>query len=155
MTDWTWQAWDELSRTDIHDLFRLRNEVFVVEQDCVYQDIDGTDPVAFHLLGRREGNLVAYIRAFGPDVLGPEMVIGRVIVAASARGTGLGRVVMREAQHRLQERFGAGPIKIGAKSHLAGFYGSLGYEICGPEYDEDGIPHVPMRRAEGTGEDAG
>ncbi len=147
MPTWTWSAWSDLGRTDIHDLFRLRAAVFVVEQECAYQDIDGLDPVALHLLGRRDGELIAYVRAFGPGVIGDDMVIGRVIVAQSARGTGLGRVLMREAQDRLFAEFGAGPISLGAQAHLADFYGSLGYAISGPGYDEDGIPHVPMRRA--------
>ena len=146
MPNWTWSPWSTLSRGDIHDLFRLRAEVFVVEQDCAYQDIDGTDPSAFHLLGRDDAGLVAYVRAFGPGVIGDDMVIGRVIVAERARGTGLGRVLMREAQERLCGEYGKGAIKLGAQAHLARFYGSLGYAICGPEYDEDGIPHVPMRR---------
>ena len=118
---WTWRAWDELSRGEIHDLFRLRAEVFVVEQECAYQDLDGHDPSAWHLLGRRGDDLLAYVRAFGPGVLGPDMVIGRVIVAQAARGTGMGRVLMREAQDRLFGVYGAGAIKLGAQSHLAKF----------------------------------
>lgn len=146
MPSWTWKRWDELTRDEIHDLFRLRAEVFVVEQACAYQDLDGKDPSAMHLLGRADdGELIAYVRAFGPGVLGAHRVIGRVIVARSARGTGLGRELMREARRRLFGAFGPGTIELGAQSHLRRFYESLGYAVSGPEYDEDGIPHLPMR----------
>lgn len=148
MTTWTWSAWSELDRDTLYAVLRLRQEVFVVEQTCAYLDADGLDPEAWHLLGRGEdGGLVAYLRAFGPGVRGPDAVIGRVIVAAAGRGTGLGRALMREGERRLAATFGPGPIALGAQAHLERFYGSLGYAACGPGYDEDGIPHLPMRRS--------
>lgn len=143
---WRWTDWEGLDRDALHDVARLRQEVFVVEQACAYLDLDGLDPLAHHLMGRRDGALVAYLRAFAPGVQRPEAVIGRVITAPSVRGTGLGRVLMREGRRRIEAQWGTGPIHLGAQAHLERFYGSLGYEVSGPGYDEDGIPHLPMVR---------
>lgn len=143
---WTWTDWEGLSREQLYAVLALRVAVFVVEQACAYQDLDGNDPLAHHLLGHDGGELVAYARVFAPGALHDEPVIGRVVVAASHRGTGLGRALVERAHHELGHRFGARPVRLAAQAHLRQFYGSLGYEVCGPGYDEDGIPHLPMRR---------
>ncbi|MEZ4319956.1 MAG: GNAT family N-acetyltransferase [Myxococcota bacterium] len=142
---WYWTDWADLSRDALYDLARLRQAVFVVEQECAYEDLDGRDPLAVHLLGYDDDGLIAYLRAFGPGVVGPERVIGRVIVAPRVRGTGLGHTLMTEGRDRVWDRFGPGSIWIGAQARLERFYGALGYTVCGPGYDEDGIPHLPMR----------
>jgi len=148
---WQWSSFDALSLTDLYAVMRLRQEVFVVEQTCPYLDADGEDPVCHHLLGWQEGALVAYLRAFPPGgEVHPEAVIGRVITAAPIRGQGMGRVLMVEGHRQIVQTWGAQPIWLSAQAHLARFYGSLGYAVCGPGYDEDGIPHVPMRRAAGA-----
>ncbi|MBX2803395.1 MAG: GNAT family N-acetyltransferase [Myxococcales bacterium] len=143
---WRWASLPELTTSELHEALRLRSEVFVVEQDCVYLDLDGRDPEAMHLLGIRDGQLGAYLRAFGPDAHG-HLHIGRVVVGRSFRGTGLGTTLMREGMGRARARWGPHPVQIAAQAHLRGFYGELGFEVVGPGYDEDGIPHVPMRAA--------
>jgi len=149
---WQWSAFDELSLTDLYALMALRQEVFVVEQDCAYLDADGRDAAARHLLGWEGERLGAYLRAFAPGVEHPEaardMVIGRVITAPFLRGTGLGRPLMAEGHRRCFATWGEGPIHISAQAHLERYYASLGYRVVGPGYDEDGIPHLPMRREE-------
>jgi ElaA protein len=142
---WQWVAWEALSKEDLYDMMMLRQEVFVVEQDCPYMDADGRDPEAMHLLGWKEKTLVAYVRAFAPGVVYEEASIGRVVTSPSIRGTGQGRPLMREAIRCSVQTWGSAPIKISAQSHLETYYGSLGFEVCGDGYLEDGIPHLPMR----------
>jgi ElaA protein len=145
---WEWRPFAELDALAVYELMALRQAVFIVEQTCAYLDADGTDPDAYHLLGRLNGELVACIRAFPPGVASPDdMVIGRVVTGPQIRGQGLGRTLMREGVRRSRETYGPGPVKVGAQAHLRGFYESLGFEVCGPGYDEDGIPHLPMRLA--------
>ncbi|MCP4808712.1 MAG: GNAT family N-acetyltransferase [Proteobacteria bacterium] len=141
---WVWRSFEELSNAELYAVMRLRQEVFVVEQECAYLDADGLDAQCDHLLGLDDEGLAAYVRAVPPGVSYPEYpAIGRVITAPRCRGTGLGRPLMNEAIRGVNERW-PGPIKIGAQAHLSRYYGSLGFEVCGPEYDEDGIPHLPM-----------
>lgn len=144
---WQWTDFQHLSLEDLYALMRLRQEVFVVEQDCPYIDADDQDQRAHHLLGWKEGSLVAYLRAFPPGEVYTEAAIGRVVTSALARGTGLGRPLMREGIRCVAETWGVGPIKLSAQSHLEGYYNSLGFQVCGEGYLEDGIPHLPMRRA--------
>ena len=142
---WQWTSFDALSLHELYAVLRLRQEVFVVEQTCPYLDADGQDGLCHHLLGWKDDTLVAYLRAFPPNTTAhPEAVIGRVITAMPVRGQGMGRVLMEEGHRRMAAQWGAQPIWLSAQAHLARFYGSLGYVICGPGYDEDGIPHVPM-----------
>ena len=143
---WLWKNWAALSKEELYALLALRQEVFVVEQDCPYLDADGQDQESHHLLGFQDQELVAYARAFPPGAVYPEAAIGRVITAPSIRGTGMGRPLMQEAIRWVEKEWGAVPIKLSAQAHLEGYYGSLGFVICGAGYDEDGIPHVPMRR---------
>ena len=132
----------------LYDVLRLRSEVFVVEQNCVFQDIDRQDLDAHHLLGYNEaGELVAYARLFEAGKAYAEASIGRVIVAQPFRQYGLGRELMRQALAHSDALFGPQPNKIGAQQHLEQFYNSFGYEQSGPMYVEDGIPHIPMLRA--------
>lgn len=142
---WIWVDWAALTRDQLHDLARLRQEVFVVEQTCPYPDLDGQDPKAWHLLGYAHDDLVAYLRGFGPEVMHADRVLGRVVISPSHRGVGLGKALMTEGLQRLWASTGIGPVHLGAQAHLERFYGSLGYAVCGPGYDEDGIPHLPMR----------
>ena len=132
----------------LYDVLRLRTEVFVVEQNCAFQDIDRQDLDAYHLLGYNEGGeLVAYARLFAAGKSHAEASIGRVIVAQPFRQYGLGRELMRQALAHSDALFGPQPNKIGAQQHLEQFYNSFGYAQCGPMYLEDGIPHIPMLRA--------
>ncbi len=149
MPRWTWKPYAELSLDELYDLLALRQEVFVVEQDCPYQDADFQDHHAFHLLGYDDEGLVAYLRAFAPGVQRPEAVIGRVITAPRTRGTGLGRPLMREGERQVRGLFPTATIHLSAQAHLERFYGSLGYAVTGPGYLEDGIPHLPMDQVAG------
>ena len=146
MIRWVWKPFSELTPEELYAVLRLRSEVFVVEQGCVYLDLDGVDPVCDHLLGLDDEGLAASVRVVPPDVSYPgEPSIGRVVTAPRVRGQGLGRPLMEEAVRHVSKRW-PGPIKIGAQSYLRSYYESLGFSVCGPEYDEDGIPHFPMRR---------
>lgn len=141
---WACRAFDELSLAELHDILQLRSEVFVVEQACAFQDIDGTDPQALHLMGHRQGALVAYARCFDAGVKFAEASIGRVITRATARGTGLGHALMRQARLALVTRWGVQPIRIGAQARLKDFYRQHGFVDIHRPYVEDGIDHLEM-----------
>ncbi|MGI9591118.1 MAG: GNAT family N-acetyltransferase [Myxococcota bacterium] len=142
---WKWSKLECLSPTELHAVLALRQRAFVVEQGCAYQDADVTDHEARHLLGSRDTALIAYLRAT-PRGEGPEAVaLSRVVVAKESRGEGLGRAVVAEGMRRVREAFGEVPITLESQSHLVDFYRSLGFEVTGDEYLEDGIPHRPMR----------
>ena len=132
----------------LYDVLRLRSEVFVVEQNCVYQDIDRRDVDALHLLALNDaGELLAYARLFKAGDCYEQASIGRVIVAPQYRKYGLGRALMQQAIAHIETLFGPQPIKIGAQSYLEQFYGSFGFVQQGEPYVEDGIPHLHMLRA--------
>ena len=143
-----WRAFDALSPRDLHDLLRLRADVFVVEQACVFAEIDGRDPEALHLLARipGSGGLAGTLRLFPPK-RGARASIGRVATAASARGFGLGRAMMMEGIAEARRPFGGTPVEIGAQARLKTFYASLGFVRTSADYDEDGILHCTMVRA--------
>jgi ElaA protein len=146
---WAFKAFDALTPTELYALLRLRSEVFVVEQDCVFLDLDNSDQLALHLLGwteEPEPQLVACARCFGPGVKYAEASIGRVVTAPQARGSGVGHVLMREAVRALQGHWGAQPIRIGAQARLQAFYEQHGFVREGEPYIEDGIPHIEMLR---------
>ena len=148
MITWTCQPFAELTLPELYAALRLRSEIFVVEQNCPYLDLDGLDEAAFHLLGRTEtGELAAYTRLLPRGVSYPDYAsIGRVVVSRARRGGRLGQELMRESIGHCERLFGAGPIKIGAQQYLERFYQGFGFEQCGAGYDEDGIPHLPMLR---------
>lgn len=148
---WTLLAWDALDRERLYAALALRQRVFVVEQDCAYLDADGLDPRALHLLGERDSDVVAYARLLPPGVAyGDAPAIGRVVTAPEARGEGLGRALMVEALRHVDLAWPIAPCRLSAQSHLERFYGSLGFEVSGPGYLEDGIPHLPMVRPPAT-----
>lgn len=132
----------DLSTRLLHDVLALRNRVFVVEQACAYQDVDGLDlgEGVRHVVALDGERLVACARVL------PGPRIGRVAVAPEARGLQLGRRLMERALAVCEERWPGAPVTVSAQAHLRGFYGSLGFEAVGEEYDEDGIPHVDMVR---------
>jgi ElaA protein len=148
--EWQWLSFDALSREQLYALLRLRSEVFVVEQNCVFLDIDGLDENAMHLLGTRvmdgAAQLVAYVRCFPEGVSFTEASIGRVVTKPSARGGGLGHLLIAEAIRALQQHWGPQAIRIGAQAHLKNFYQQHGFVDMGLPYDEDGIAHLEMLR---------
>jgi ElaA protein len=142
-----WYRWSELTPDVLYELLRLRSAVFVVEQDCVFLDMDGRDPACEHLCARdAAGTLLACLRLVPPGVRTPKVSLGRVVVAPSARGRGLGRAVMQEGLRRCAQRHPGAPVKVSAQRHLEPFYASLGFAPVGEPYDEDGIPHLDMVR---------
>jgi ElaA protein len=142
---WTWARLDDLSPRDVYDLLALRNEVFGLEQNCVYQDADGLDTSAWHLLGRdANGTLAAYLRVVDKGLKFAEISIGRVITKASHRGTGLGKILMREGMQRCAHLLDDQAIRISAQAHLEAFYNAFGFVRTSENYLEDGIPHIEM-----------
>ena len=144
MTSWQCKKFEDLTAFELYAILQLRNEVFVVEQDCVYQDADNKDQPAFHFMGWKEGKLVAYTRIIPPGILYPEAAIGRVVTSPSARLHGLGRELMQHSIEHINKLFGKVPIKIGAQVYLLNFYTSLGFLQTSGIYLEDGIEHAEM-----------
>ncbi|WP_212001743.1 GNAT family N-acetyltransferase [Chitinophaga sp. HK235] len=145
--NWEIKPFAELTVDELYDVLRLRSEVFVVEQQCAYQDLDNSDQKALHLMGRNgEGQLLAYTRLFAPGIKYTEASIGRVVTSQLGRGTGVGRQLMEKSIATVESVYGKGPIKIGAQQYLQRFYTSLGFEQTSDTYLEDGIPHIEMIR---------
>ncbi|MFZ4652081.1 MAG: GNAT family N-acetyltransferase [Rubrivivax sp.] len=144
---WRWQRFTELGVDGLYEVLALRCRVFILEQGP-YLDPDGLDQVSWHLQGRdAAGALQAYLRVVDPGRKYTEPSIGRVITAPEVRGTGLGRVLMREGLQRCDAAWPGRGVRISAQAHLQRFYGSLGFEAVGAPYLEDGIPHLEMIRS--------
>jgi ElaA protein len=137
------KPFDALSSRDLYDILVLRAEVFVVEQDCAYLDPDGLDLVATHLLGREHGGVVAYARWFDEE---PFLRLGRIVTSPGVRGRGFGRRLMDAAL----EEIGLKPVLIHGQTQLIDFYKTFGFEVEGPTFEEDGIPHARMVRPPGA-----
>lgn len=146
MLTFTCLSFDQLTTTELYTILALRQEVFIVEQNCPYLDCDGKDLSSWHLQGRNvAGQLLCYTRLLPKGVAYPDYPsIGRVISAPAARGTGAGKELMRKSIDQCRHLFGNQPIKIGAQSYLLKFYESFGFQSTGEEYLEDGIPHTKM-----------
>lgn len=141
---WSLKKFEDLTPAELYAILRLRNEVFVVEQHCVYQDADGKDPACRHLMGWDANTLVAYTRLIPPGVSYTEASIGRVVTSPNHRRSGLGRDLMKLSIEKTFSLFGGPGIRIGAQCYLTEFYRSLGFEPVGEPYLEDGIPHTEM-----------
>ena len=141
---WRLKKFEELTPFELYAAIRLRNEVFVVEQNCVFQDADDKDQECFHLLGFKNQDLVAYTRLVPPAHIYKEPSIGRVVTSPSVRGTGAGRELMVQSIEHVYRLFGKQAIKIGAQLYLKKFYESLGFFQTGTGYLEDGIEHIYM-----------
>lgn len=138
------KTFDELTIHELYQILRLRSEVFVVEQDCVYQDVDNKDQKALHIMGMKDGQVVAYTRVFKPGDYFDNVSIGRVVVSQEQRQYGLGKQIMLASLAAIDQRFPNKPIEISAQSYLLKFYTDLGFRVIGEEYLEDGIPHRRM-----------
>ncbi|MFX1761620.1 GNAT family N-acetyltransferase [Paraburkholderia sp. A3BS-1L] len=147
--DWQWTAFDALSSRDVYEMLRLRSAVFVVEQNCVYGDIDGLDGDAWHLFawGERGGarELAGYLRVLLPDAQDPDIRIGRVVTSPNFRGIKLGNGLLERAIAHIARQWPGVPMRLHAQAHLQKFYGAFGFEPVSEIHDEDGIPHVWMR----------
>lgn len=144
--NWTWARFEGLSLDDLYDALALRCRVFILEQGP-YQDPDGLDRAAWHLLGRDDGGMLrCYLRVVDPGRKYGEPSIGRVITAPEVRGGGSGRALMNEGIARCERAWPGQGIRISAQAHLQRFYASLGFRAVGEPYGEDGIPHIEMLR---------
>jgi ElaA protein len=141
---WKTCSFADLTPEELYEILRLRSEVFVVEQNCVFLDMDNKDQDSWHLMGKIDGRIVAYTRLLPPGLAYDEMSIGRVVTSPVYRRIGLGRPLMQESIQQVQQLFGEGTIRIGAQLYLKEFYGSLGFVSEGDIYMEDGIPHIEM-----------
>ncbi len=144
---WTHRAFDALSVHQLYAILQLRTDVFVMEQNCAFQDMDGFDAQAVHVMGYRQDQLVAYARCFAAGVKFKEASIGRVITSLVLRGQGAGPVLMQQAISCVEQHWGVQPIRISAQARLDNFYGKLGFVKTGAPYIEDNIPHIEMLRA--------
>ena len=143
-TAWQLRPFADLHVSELQALLAARSEVFVVEQQCIFQDIDGADPQALHLMAWQAGGLVAYARCFPAGVKFTEASIGRVLTRQSVRGQGLGHLLIDKARDAIAQTWGEQAIRIGAQARLADFYAQHGYRDVGLPYVEDGIDHLEM-----------
>ena len=147
MIDWHWYRWDALSADVLYAFLRLRSEIFVVEQNCVFADMDGVDPECEHLCGYdTQGQLLAYLRLVPPGVKAPQPALGRLVVAQPARGRGLARLAVHQGLQRCAARYPEQDVFLSGQQHLEPLYVSLGFRTISAPYLEDGIWHVNMLR---------
>ena len=146
MNEITWYCkhFKDLTNEELYKIFHLRLSVFVVEQNCPYQDADGKDLKCFHLWGEQNGKMIAYARIVPANVSYKEPSIGRVVTSTEARKMGAGKLVMEKSMAFIKKEIGKVPVRIGAQKYLQKFYEGLGFIREGDEYDEDGIPHIIM-----------
>ncbi|MFK5974647.1 MAG: GNAT family N-acetyltransferase [Flavobacteriaceae bacterium] len=140
----TIKTFKELSSNELYDIVQLRAEVFIVEQNCVYQDLDGKDTKAVHVMGIKNDRLVAYARIFKPSDYFKEASIGRVVVKEPERKYGYGRLIMKAAIRAVKDYFNETEIYLSAQAYLKFFYNSFDFQQIGEGYLEDGIPHIGM-----------
>ncbi|WP_199137233.1 GNAT family N-acetyltransferase [Pedobacter sp. ASV12] len=142
--NWTYKNFDDLSTAELYAILQLRSEVFVVEQNCVYLDLDNKDKKSIHLMAWQDDDLVAYTRLVPPGVSFAEASIGRVVTSPRHRGTGVGIKLMQKSIAHCLATYQTQSIKIGAQLYLQKFYTNLGFVQSSEPYDEDGIPHIEM-----------
>lgn len=140
----SWSRLSDLSTLDFYEIVKAREAVFVVEQQCAYQEVDELDPLAWHLSATVKGQLAAYIRVVGPGDKFAEPSIGRVMTLSAFRGCQYGRALMVEAIRFTEQAYPGLGIRIGAQVYLTAFYESCGFVSVGEPYDEDGILHIDM-----------
>ncbi len=150
-TKWLWRGFDDLTPRELYALLGLRTAVFVVEQNCPYQDMDGVDPVCRHLVGWQGEVAVACLRLVPPGAKCVEASLGRVVSAKAVRGTGVGRALFAEGVKEAERVYPGQPLRIGAQAYLERFYSGFGFVTVGEPYIEDGIPHLEMLRPGGSG----
>lgn len=150
MIEWHWRSFAQLTSAELYAVLAARQNVFVLEQQCLYPDLDGLDQHAHHLLGWRavEGNahLAAYLRCLGPGAKYAEMSLGRVLTSSSGRASGIGRELLVQGIAHAERQHPGHRIRIGAQQYLERFYSGFGFETVSAPYDEDGITHIEMLR---------
>jgi ElaA protein len=158
MIDWQWSTYAALSKPDLYAIIQQRQQVFILEQRCLYLDLDGLDLNAWHLLGwqgpRNERELVAYLRCLPPGVRYPEPSLGRILTTQAVRGTGIGRDIVARGIAHARYSFPGQTLRIAAQLHLQTFYAQFGFVPISEAYDEDGIPHLDMQLIPTAGPEA-
>lgn len=148
--EWQWSAFGQLNVDDLYALLAARQDVFILEQRCLYPDIDSIDRDAHHLLGWQtqngERSLVAYLRCVPPGAKFDEPSLGRVLTTQAVRSTGIGKQLLEEGIRRTEQLYPGCRIRISAQLYLQRFYESFGFRVTSDVYDEDGIPHIEMLR---------
>lgn len=144
--NWSAKAFDELSLSELYKILRLREQVFILEQECAYDDLDNKDQKAIHLMGSVNNTIVAYARLFRPGDYLDHASIGRVLVDKDYRKHSFGRELMRKSIEEIQNRFNEQVITISAQCYLIEFYEQLGFRVSSEPYLEDDIPHISMTR---------
>lgn len=146
MINFEWYNFFDLSLEQLYSFLKLRSDVFVVEQQCVYSDIDGKDMHAIHLLGYEDKKIVGYLRLFPPTLSNPFVVFGRVVTHPDVRKKGYGKLMMAELSKYCDHYYPETIIKCSAQLYLKKFYESFNFKAIGDVYDEDGIPHISMKK---------
>ena len=150
MIEWQWSRFDQLDGQAVYAMLEARQQVFILEQACLYADIDGIDRDAHHLLGwRNDGGrreLVAYLRCVPPGVKYAEPSLGRVLTSTAARGGGIGMTLLQQGLRQAEALYPGQRIRISAQLYLQAFYERFGFHAVSEPYDEDGIPHIEMLR---------
>lgn len=151
MVNWQYKSFAQLSVIELYDILKLRQDVFVIEQQCIYPDIDDADKTAFHLFAYSEEGegICAYLRIFSPQVKAREVSMGRILTSEASRGTGLGKVLVAKAIEVIEREFPDQAIKISAQEYLVQFYVDFNFVVTSEPYDEDGIQHIDMLRSYG------
>ena len=144
MLDISIKTFEQLSLEELYFILQLRSEVFVVEQDCVYQDIDAKDQYALHIIGKKDTKIIAYTRVFKGGDYFKEASIGRVVVSLKDRHLNYGQQIMEASIVAIKNNYDTSEIKISAQKYLENFYNNLGFKTIGDSYLEDGIPHIAM-----------
>jgi len=144
MLDISIKTFEQLSLEELYFILQLRSEVFVVEQDCIYQDIDAKDQYALHIIGKKDTKIIAYTRVFKGGDYFKEASIGRVVVSLKDRHLNYGQQIMETSIVAIKNNYDTSEIKISAQKYLENFYNNLGFKTIGDPYLEDGIPHIAM-----------
>lgn len=144
--DWKIKTFSELTTAELYEIIKARVNVFVVEQDCPYPDLDDNDQKAIHLWAEKNGEVLAYCRIFDKGIKYSETSIGRVVTTENGRGTGLGKQLIKYALEIIENRLGTSEVRISAQDYLLKFYSDFGFQDTGKKYLEDNIPHTEMFR---------
>ena len=145
--NWNWYQFQQLNITQLYELLKIRQDVFIIEQHCIYPDIDGLDPNCLHLLGYDGGDLIAYMRLIPADFHpSGNIALGRIISLATKRGTGIGKTMMQQAMEYTAEHYPQQDVQLAAQYYLRGFYQNFGFSSISEPYDEDGIRRIDMLR---------
>ena len=138
------KKFEELTLEELYEILKLRSEVFVVEQNCIYNDIDGKDKASFHVIIKENNEITAYLRVLPPGISYENASLGRVLVAKDARGMGYAKAIVTEGINCVLRNFNTNKITIGAQEYLKDCYSEFGFKPVSEVYDEDGIPHLDM-----------